>query len=115
VGDSGTYTTQTSVEAAVSVAGELGLKFSRASQRINSGLDDEIRTARVVLCDFTEGFSGAYYAAGLSEPLGKLLIGLCHDSAKKKLDVGDRRFPVLYWSSAEDLARGLKTIIKARI
>jgi hypothetical protein len=102
------------------IAEELGLKLrlfcdERPDCKAGDALLAGIRSARVVVCDFTVASGGVYCAASLANGMGKPCVSSCHRSAVESLDIDVTQFPVSIWDNGEKLRAALLTAIKARM
>jgi hypothetical protein len=75
----------------------------------------EIRTAEVVIADFTGFRSGVFYEAGYAQALGKVVVLTCRQDQLPELakHFDTRQFPHLPWSDPADLRTKLADRIRA--
>jgi hypothetical protein len=107
-------------QAMENLADRLGLKLrffceDRPDCKAGDALLAGIKSARVVVCDFTVPGGGVYSAAALANGYGKLCVSSCHSSAAEALEIDASQFPVTFWESGERLQAVMLTSIKARM
>ncbi len=101
-----------------------GYRPVRVDQQEHVGkIDDqiiaEIRKARFVVADFTQGDSGArggvYYEAGFAHGLGIPVIFTCRADALGKVHFDTRQYNHIVWETPEELREKLTNRIEAAI
>ncbi len=102
------------------LAAGLGLSLrlfssARADMKVGNELVAGIKSARVVICDFTEHAGGAYYAAAMAEALGKVCVASCHASAKDGVGIDSAQLPVVFWKDEDKAFTDILHAIKAKM
>ena len=87
--------------------------------KIDDAIIAEIRRSRFLVADFTHGEKGArggvYYEAGFAHGIGIPVIFTCHRSMIDEIHFDTRQYAHVLWDSADELRRGLRDRILARI
>ena len=85
--------------------------------KIDDQIIAEIRRARFVVADFTQGDDGArggvYYEAGFAHGLNVPVIFTCHNNSLDKLHFDTRQYNHVVWSDPEELRERLVNRIAA--
>ncbi len=83
--------------------------------KIDDEIIAEIRKARFVVADFTQGSDGArggvYYEAGFAHGLDIPVIFTCREDLLEKLHFDTRQYPHILWTKPEELYVALKNRI----
>lgn len=84
---------------------------------INDWIIGQIRQARFVVADFSQGPDGAcggvYYEAGFALGLGRKVVFTCREEDKDELHFDTNHYNHIFWKSKEDLKKRLKDRIIA--
>ena len=87
--------------------------------KIDDEIIAEIRRARFVVADFTQGNSGArggvYYEAGFAHGLSIPVIFTCREESFEKIHFDTRQYNHIVWTKYDELRRDLMTRIAAVI
>ena len=85
--------------------------------KIDDEIVAEIRRARFVVADFTQGDAGArggvYYEAGFAHGLDIPVIFTCRDDSLEKVHFDTRQYNHIVWTEPEELRQRLKNRIAA--
>lgn len=98
----------------------LGYSYSRVSSSTTATdkkIDDQIisliRSARIVIADFTGQRQSVYFEAGFAMGLNIPVIWTCREDVVNELSFDTRQYPHIIWKNKEDLARQIENRIKA--
>lgn len=72
-----------------------------------------IRSAQVVVADFTLQRQGVYFEAGYALGLGRIVIWTCHKAEEEKLHFDTRQYNHILWDTPADLREKLAARIQA--
>ncbi len=86
-----------------------------SDQTINDLIISEIKKSKFLISDFTKHKNGVYFEAGYGLGRGKKVIYTCHEDYFDKLHFDVKHFPILIYSSPEDLKKKLIAKIEAFI
>ena len=109
------------IEPGIQDAGYKPLRVDQVEHvdKIDDRIIAEIRRARFVVADFTQGDSGArggvYYEAGFAHGLGIPVIFTCRVDALEKVHFDTRQYNHIVWETPEDLREKLTNRIEAAI
>lgn len=85
--------------------------------KIDDWIIGQIRQARFVVADFSQGDDGArggvYYEAGFAHGLGRKVVFTCQDKDADKLHFDTNHYNHIIWEDEEDLKKRLKERIIA--
>ena len=85
--------------------------------KIDDEIIAEIRRARFLVADFTQGETGprggVYYEAGFAHGLNIPVVFTCRKDALKKIHFDTRQYPHIVWETPEELRDGLAKRISA--
>jgi nucleoside 2-deoxyribosyltransferase len=97
-----------------------GLEYRRVSSMttdLDKNINDEIigfiKSARLVIADFTNQRNSVYFEAGYAMGMGLPVIWTCKKDDVKKLAFDIRQYPVILWSGGQELKEKLSQRIKA--
>lgn len=92
-------------------------RVSSSTTSTHKKIDDEIisliRSARIVIADFTGQRNSVYFEAGFAMGLNIPVIWTCKESEWKELSFDTRQYPHILWKDADDLAKQISNKIKA--
>ena len=87
--------------------------------KIDDEIIAEIRRARFIVADFTQGDTGArggvYYEAGFAHGLDIPVIFTCREDSLGKVHFDTRQYNHIVWTEPEELRQSLKNCIAAVI
>lgn len=83
------------------------------NENITNRIIASIRTASIVVADFTTQNQGVYYEAGFAEALGRIVIRTCRADDFHRLHFDTRQFFHIRWNDASDLRTKLAEHIQA--
>jgi len=92
-------------------------RVSSSTTNTNKKIDDEIisliRSARIVIADFTGQRNSVYFEAGLAMGLNIPVIWTCKKDQVEQLSFDTRQYPHIIWEHEEELSKKIKDRIKA--
>ena len=106
---------------AIRDAGYKALRIDRKEHlnKIDDEIVAEIRRARFLVADFTQGEAGqrggVYYEAGFAHGLKIPVIFTCRKDTLEKVHFDTRQYPHIVWETPEELRDGLAKRISAAI
>ena len=109
------------IKPAIVEAGYEPVRIDRVEHinKIDDEIIAEIRKARFVVADFTQGGKGArggvYYEAGFARGLGIPVISTCQKKAIGKVHFDTRQYNHILWEGVDDLRDQLLKRIEAKI
>jgi hypothetical protein len=74
-----------------------------------------IRSAQVVVADFTLQRAGVYFEAGFALGLGRIVVWTCRDNDVETLHFDTRQYNHVVWSTPDDLREKLAARLKATV
>jgi len=80
---------------------------------INEKMIAELRTAELVVADFTGQRNGVYFEAGFARGLGREVFWCCQKEEEDKIHFDTRQFNFILWTTLDDLKEGLTDKIRA--
>lgn len=107
------------IAPAIKAAGYAPKRADRAHyvDKIDDWIIGQIRQARFVVADFSQGDDGArggvYYEAGFAHGLGRKVVFTCRKEDEKELHFDTNHYNHIIWESKEDLKKRLEERIIA--
>jgi len=87
----------------------------RHNDNITNRIIAAIRSAQIVVADFTFQNQGVYYEAGFAEALGRTVIRTCRSDDFQQLHFDTRQFFHIKWTHPDDLRKSLADHIQATV
>ncbi len=101
---------------------ELGFNYVRVSTsttatdtHINDEIIGKIKSAKIVIADFTGQRNSVYFEAGLAMGLKIPVIWTCKQDEVDKLSFDTRQYPHILWSTKEELASKIQDRVRTLI
>lgn len=107
------------IAPAIKAAGYVPKRADRAQfvDQVNDWIIGQIRQARFVVADFSQGKDGArggvYYEAGFAHGLGRKVVFTCRKEDEGKIHFDTNHYNHIFWEDEEDLKKRLKERIIA--